>query len=973
MSTETLYISNDAPGTALAMIAATYLRSALPAIKQAEQISFGSVHGKLADAVVELANRTGAAKGVLGSDDAERGEILEWLGKVQFGYLTKNTQKDVRTLDEHLKSRTFVASKQLSAADLAIYAASHTFVSAASQQERTSVPSVARHYDLIQNLPEVQQALARLPQHPISRVEIDLDDVPVIDRKAEVKVKKDSKPKDTDQLPTPSAKEQASEPAKASAAAKEAKSQSGESGKKKKSAESGGGGGKGSAAPPAADATPMPHMLDLRVGKIIEVKRHPDADSLYVEQVDVGEAEPRTIVSGLVKYINIEDMQNRYLVAVCNMKPANMRGIKSFAMVLAATSPDGKEGHGSVELVDPPKESKPGDRVYFDGFEGDYKPLDVLNPKKKQFEVIQPGFTTLPTKEAAWIDKTTQTVHKIVTDKGRKKKSLHTTLHPHRQTTTVPCIVLTQHAHGSHEADLHALDTPRTHLFTPSSFSGSIPRMRFAGLHNGQHQMLRLAKREPQRNAGAGAASSATAASSTAAQGGSSAANSQNAATSSQPSSSAPAAPTTSSQAPPPAQPTRTTQSSSSSSAAPVVQPSTTSTSSSVQPVVVAPTTSSSSSVAAIIVPTTTSSTQPLIASILTSSSLTYATAVVSVSSLPLPSVQSHVDSDTSSSSTHTGTIVGIAAGALVGLVVLSGLVTYFVRTKGLFGGGRADDGIEEDEWNDPGLFDKEKFKRMSTMIGEDDYPYEGEAPPGSAWALPPGVARHSVGQEPVNMAGMGRTHAGLRPPSMVERHILATQQQQEDSLTTPSFVVQDYAPASPTFENHMMPAQAQQGFYGAPQGFGALGSAYPPHSVSSYGYAQEQTNAFNGQPELQRQRSQASMAPSNGRRLSVLQEDYRGAEDDREGALATSRSGTPTNPNPQYVHYVHGGDGNDSNRYSKEESSLDFHQMASPESLSPSDRYSEVYGSSGSQSSRSNSKATRTLSVRNGDSDAHY
>ena len=31
--------------------------------------------------------------------------------------------------------------------------------------------------------------------------------------------------------------------------------------------------------------------------------------SLYVESIDVGEAEPRTIVSGLVKYVPIEQMK----------------------------------------------------------------------------------------------------------------------------------------------------------------------------------------------------------------------------------------------------------------------------------------------------------------------------------------------------------------------------------------------------------------------------------------------------------------------------------------------------------------------------------------------------------------------------------------------------------------------------------------------------------------------------------------
>ena len=40
--------------------------------------------------------------------------------------------------------------------------------------------------------------------------------------------------------------------------------------------------------------------LDFRIGKIVEVEKHPDADTLYLEKVDVGEAAPRTVVSGLV-------------------------------------------------------------------------------------------------------------------------------------------------------------------------------------------------------------------------------------------------------------------------------------------------------------------------------------------------------------------------------------------------------------------------------------------------------------------------------------------------------------------------------------------------------------------------------------------------------------------------------------------------------------------------------------------------
>lgn len=66
---------------------------------------------------------------------------------------------------------------------------------------------------------------------------------------------------------------------------------------------------------PASPATPSDPIkeaadaLDIRVGRIVKVWRHPEADSLYVEEVDVGEAEPRTICSGLVNYIPIEHLQ----------------------------------------------------------------------------------------------------------------------------------------------------------------------------------------------------------------------------------------------------------------------------------------------------------------------------------------------------------------------------------------------------------------------------------------------------------------------------------------------------------------------------------------------------------------------------------------------------------------------------------------------------------------------------------------
>ncbi|KAG2553788.1 hypothetical protein PVAP13_9KG622000 [Panicum virgatum] len=48
--------------------------------------------------------------------------------------------------------------------------------------------------------------------------------------------------------------------------------------------------------------------LDIRVGLIRKAEKHPDADSLYVEEIDVGEGTPRTVVSGLVKFIPLEEI-----------------------------------------------------------------------------------------------------------------------------------------------------------------------------------------------------------------------------------------------------------------------------------------------------------------------------------------------------------------------------------------------------------------------------------------------------------------------------------------------------------------------------------------------------------------------------------------------------------------------------------------------------------------------------------------
>lgn len=127
--------------------------------------------------------------------------------------------------------------------------------------------------------------------------------------------------------------------------------------------------------------------LDLRIGKILEVKRHPDADALYVEKIDCGDPTgPRTVISGLVNHVPIEEMQDRLVVVLCNLKPVKMRGILSEAMVMCASTPE------KVEILSTPSNVQPGDRVIVDNYVGE--PDAQLNPKKKIWEQVAPSIKT---------------------------------------------------------------------------------------------------------------------------------------------------------------------------------------------------------------------------------------------------------------------------------------------------------------------------------------------------------------------------------------------------------------------------------------------------------------------------------------------------------------------------------------------------------------------------------------------------
>ena len=356
--------------------------------------------------------------------EPERTESGQWL--TASSHLTDSTQDAAKhterlgSLNTHLSTRTTLLGSKPSIADIALYYSLAPLVKNWSPDERTGekgYPYIVRWLDFVQNSPVF--GLKFGTEESGEKVEINVDDIRFVRKPIDAKEEKERKKKEkaealaaaptTNGAPTSQQKDLPVGKGKPdpsqidpSTAAADNSSKPAKKEKKDKAP-------KPAKAPPKE--TPLtPSLIDLRVGHILHCTPHPNADSLYVSTIACGDPpgtdntsthDPtgqivRTVCSGLNGLIPIEQMQNRKIIAVCNLKPVTMRGIKSAAMVLAA-SPRLKEGEednhkGPVELVSPPEEAQAGERVCFEGWEGE--PEGVLNPKKKVWEMCQVGFTT---------------------------------------------------------------------------------------------------------------------------------------------------------------------------------------------------------------------------------------------------------------------------------------------------------------------------------------------------------------------------------------------------------------------------------------------------------------------------------------------------------------------------------------------------------------------------------------------------
>jgi aminoacyl tRNA synthase complex-interacting multifunctional protein 1 len=281
-----------------------------------------------------------------------------------------------RKLDGQLESVTFLHGEgmTLGAVDLLVFAGLHEAgFFKLTREEYNQVPNIARWYAHVQHLVHGVAGLQHfeLNEEPLPKRE-------KVDAKKEGGGKKNEAAKEGGEKKEGAAAPKVGGGGKKGGGEKKEAAAPKEAGKKAPAP--------AAAAAPAGQDEDLFAQLDLRVGLVVDVSVHPKADKIYVEQIDVGEAAPRTILSGLRPFVKAEDFKGKQVLVICNLKPRKIQDIESNGMVLCCSNAD----HTQVHLISPAAPVKPGTRVTLTGHAVSEKLPAVLNPKKKVWESAAP-------------------------------------------------------------------------------------------------------------------------------------------------------------------------------------------------------------------------------------------------------------------------------------------------------------------------------------------------------------------------------------------------------------------------------------------------------------------------------------------------------------------------------------------------------------------------------------------------------
>ncbi|MCF7872642.1 MAG: hypothetical protein K9L80_00330 [Candidatus Omnitrophica bacterium] len=96
--------------------------------------------------------------------------------------------------------------------------------------------------------------------------------------------------------------------------------------------------------------------LELKIGKIIKVEEHPNAEKLYLLTIDLGDKQIQ-LAAGIKPFYALSELEGKLVPVLVNLEPKNIRGVESQGMLLAAESKD------DVSLLVSDKSVAPGSVV----------------------------------------------------------------------------------------------------------------------------------------------------------------------------------------------------------------------------------------------------------------------------------------------------------------------------------------------------------------------------------------------------------------------------------------------------------------------------------------------------------------------------------------------------------------------------------------------------------------------------------
>lgn len=82
--------------------------------------------------------------------------------------------------------------------------------------------------------------------------------------------------------------------------------------------------------------------VEMKVAKVLSCEKVESSKKLLKFELDLG-TEKRTILSGIAKFYNPEDLIGKFVIVVTNLAPRVIAGIESNGMILSAINDDETE------------------------------------------------------------------------------------------------------------------------------------------------------------------------------------------------------------------------------------------------------------------------------------------------------------------------------------------------------------------------------------------------------------------------------------------------------------------------------------------------------------------------------------------------------------------------------------------------------------------------------------------------------